>query len=154
MILHGLAKAGRHLPWPSEELQRLALVALQRPLDPRRPLQAAQLLEAFVRLRHDADAVLSAQVFGACQAALPRWDAAALTALCGALGRSRRAARAPLEAWEQRGENGWGRLARRCAEVIPEASAWQLASLAHYLGRVGAPKEELEPFYDALEAGS
>ena len=105
-----------------------------------------------MRLRHDQDAPLSSHIFGHCQASLASWDAAALLALCGALGRSRRVARAPLEAWELRGENGWGRVARRCAEVMSETAAWQLASLAHYLGRVGAPKEELEPFYEALEA--
>ena len=59
MILHGLAKAGQGLLWSGDDLQRLAQVALELPLDKRRPLQAAQLLEA----KHDKAFIINYLIY-------------------------------------------------------------------------------------------
>lgn len=156
MIVHGLSRAmasSETLSLCAHDVKSLANLVLEDgfELEQNRPLQAAQILDSFARLRHDNDAVLSKCIFDYAQETLPRWDASALTQLCAGLAASRRAARQPLESLEVKGVNGWGRLVHRCVEVLPKAEPWQLAALARSLGKVGAPKVELAHFYDALE---
>ncbi|CAE7528575.1 plbC [Symbiodinium natans] len=155
MVLHGLSgcvpSTGAHPGFPdSASVASLAKAVRKVQLEKDRPLQAAQLLAAFVRLRHDSDAVLSKHMFDHALDTLPQWDAQSLTLLCTAIAGSRRAARAAVELAEG-SEEAWQRIVLRLVELLPKAAPWQLASLARALMKVGASRTSVGPFYEALE---
>ncbi|CAE7034740.1 unnamed protein product [Symbiodinium sp. CCMP2456] len=154
MVLHGLshcAATGEDPGFPDlASRESLAATVLKVRLDKDHPVQAAQLLAAFVRLRHDNDAVLSKHLFDHAVETLPGWDVQSLTVLCTAIAGSRRAARASIELAEG-SEEAWEAIVSRLVELLPKAKPWQLASLARALKKVGASHRSVEPFYDGME---
>eukprot|EP00439_Symbiodinium_sp_Y106_P082389 s1553_g21.t2 len=153
MVLHGLSHCatGEHPGFPDlASRESLAATVLKVRLDKDHPVQAAQLLAAFVRLRHDNDAVLSKHLFDHAVDTLPGCDVQSLTVLCTAIAGSRRVARASIELAEG-SEEAWQAIVSRLVELLPKAKPWQLASLARALKKVGASQSSVEPFYDGME---
>ncbi|CAE7262871.1 unnamed protein product [Symbiodinium sp. CCMP2592] len=153
MVLHGLSHCanGEHPGFPDQaSRESLAATVLKVRLDKDHPVQAAQLLAAFVRLRHDNDAVLSKHLFDHAVDTLPGCDVQSLTVLCTAIAGSRRVARASIELAEG-SEEAWQAIVSRLVELLPKAKSWQLASLARALKKVGASPSSVEPFYDGME---